>query len=129
MWFRMYVTPHKEVIHSYIICVYRCVCVCVCAFVCIGVCIIYDNFFIYFYISCTFLAYRDRQLTINFELWVEIFCVPTCFHVRNQWKGFHEYYTMETQKYDFFKSLKLNFVRAPPRRTLVAPFTKISILF
>ena len=27
-------------------------------------------------------AYRDRQLTINFELWVEIFCVPTCFHVR-----------------------------------------------
>ena len=27
-------------------------------------------------------ACRDRQLTINFELWVEIFCVPTCFHVR-----------------------------------------------
>ena len=27
-------------------------------------------------------AYRDRRLTINFELWVEIFCVPTCFHVR-----------------------------------------------
>ena len=27
-------------------------------------------------------AYRDRQLTTNFELWVEIFCVPTCFHVR-----------------------------------------------
>ena len=27
-------------------------------------------------------AYRDRQLTPNFELWVEIFCVPTCFHVR-----------------------------------------------
>ena len=27
-------------------------------------------------------AYRDRQLTINFELWVEIFCVPTCFHMR-----------------------------------------------
>ena len=25
-------------------------------------------------------AYRDRQLTTNFELWVEIFCVPTCFH-------------------------------------------------
>ena len=24
----------------------------------------------------------DRQLTTNFELWVEIFCVPTCFHVR-----------------------------------------------
>ena len=27
-------------------------------------------------------AYRDRQLTTNFELWVEIFCVSTCFHVR-----------------------------------------------
>ena len=27
-------------------------------------------------------AYRNRQLTTNFELWVEIFCVPTCFHVR-----------------------------------------------
>ena len=27
-------------------------------------------------------AYRDRRLTINFEFWVEIFCVPTCFHVR-----------------------------------------------
>ena len=27
-------------------------------------------------------AYRDRRLTTNLELWVEIFCVPTCFHVR-----------------------------------------------
>ena len=27
-------------------------------------------------------AYRDRRLTTNFELWVEIFCVPTCFHAR-----------------------------------------------
>ena len=27
-------------------------------------------------------AYRNRQLTTNFEFWVEIFCVPTCFHVR-----------------------------------------------
>ena len=27
-------------------------------------------------------AYRDRWLTTNFELWVEFFCVPTCFHVR-----------------------------------------------
>ena len=27
-------------------------------------------------------AFSDRQLTLNFELWVEIFCVPTCFHVR-----------------------------------------------
>ena len=26
-------------------------------------------------------AYRDRQLTTNFEFWVEIFCVPTCFHM------------------------------------------------
>ena len=27
-------------------------------------------------------AYRSRRLTTNFELWVEIFCVPTCFHIR-----------------------------------------------
>ena len=27
-------------------------------------------------------AYSDRQLTTNFELWVEKFWVPTCFHVR-----------------------------------------------
>ena len=27
-------------------------------------------------------VYRDRQLTTNFEFWVEIFCVPTCFHMR-----------------------------------------------
>ena len=27
-------------------------------------------------------AYRDWQLTTNFELWVEIFCVPTCSHIR-----------------------------------------------
>ena len=26
--------------------------------------------------------YSDRQLTLNFELWVEFFCVPTCFHMR-----------------------------------------------
>ena len=26
-------------------------------------------------------AYRDRQLTTNFKFWVEIFCVPTCFHM------------------------------------------------
>ena len=25
--------------------------------------------------------HKDRQLTTNFELWVEIFCVPTCFHM------------------------------------------------
>ena len=27
-------------------------------------------------------AYRDRQITTNFESWVEIFCVPTCFRMR-----------------------------------------------
>ena len=27
-------------------------------------------------------GYRDRRLTTNFELWVEILCVPTCFHMR-----------------------------------------------
>ena len=31
---------------------------------------------------CSGEAYRDRRLTTNFEFWVEIFCVPTCFHVR-----------------------------------------------
>ena len=30
-----------------------------------------------------FIFYSDRQLTLNFELWVEIFCVPTFFHVRS----------------------------------------------
>ena len=25
-------------------------------------------------------AYRDQQLTPNFELWAEFFCVSTCFH-------------------------------------------------
>ena len=38
---------------------------------------------LFFYASPTSReAYRDRRLTTNFELWVEIFCVPTCFHVR-----------------------------------------------
>ena len=27
-------------------------------------------------------AYNDRQVTHNFELWVEFFCVPTCFQMR-----------------------------------------------
>ena len=27
-------------------------------------------------------AYCDRQLTPKFELWVEIFCLSTCFHMR-----------------------------------------------
>ena len=37
----------------------------------------------YNYASPTFgEAYRDRRLTTNFKLWVEIFCVPTCFHMR-----------------------------------------------
>ena len=27
-------------------------------------------------------AYRDRRRTTNFDLWVEIICVPTCFHMR-----------------------------------------------
>ena len=27
-------------------------------------------------------AYRNQRLTTNFELWVEIFCVPTCFQMR-----------------------------------------------
>ena len=40
-------------------------------------------FTVFFYASPTSgEAYRDRRLTTNFELWVEIFCVPTCFHMR-----------------------------------------------
>ena len=73
-------------------------------------------------------AYRDRRLTINFELWVEIFCVPTCFHmripkpclsvclsvrlsVRTPRKEIMEYYSMETQNFFFFfqKSSKFEF--------------------
>ena len=27
-------------------------------------------------------AYSDRELTPNFELWVEFPCVPTCFHMQ-----------------------------------------------
>ena len=27
-------------------------------------------------------AYKDRQLTTNFEFWVEIFYASTCFHAR-----------------------------------------------
>ena len=64
-------------------------------------------------------TYSDWHLNPNFELWVEIFCVPTCFHMRipklclsvrtsrkeirliHQWKGFHEYYNMETEKFEF----------------------------
>ena len=82
-------------------------------------------------------AYKNRQLTPNFELWVEFF---VCRHVslwgfrirvcpypekRNHpsfisiiptlvidtsLESLHEYYSMETQKFDFFlKSSKLNF--------------------
>ena len=41
------------------------------------------HFFDHYYASpSSGEAYRDRRLTSNFELWVEIFCVPTCFHVR-----------------------------------------------
>ena len=32
--------------------------------------------------SSSGVAFSDRQLIPNFELRVEIFCVPTCFHVR-----------------------------------------------
>ena len=27
-------------------------------------------------------AFKDRRLTTNFELWVDFFCVQTCFHMR-----------------------------------------------
>ena len=37
----------------------------------------------YFYASLSSEdACSDWQLTFNFELWIEIFCVPTCFHMR-----------------------------------------------
>ena len=85
-------------------------------------------------------AYRDRRVTTNFELWVEIFCVPTCFHMRipkpclsvcpypekrnhhsfvnisptlvidtSMERSSHEYYTMETQKFDFFLKFEIEF--------------------
>ena len=42
-----------------------------------------SKYYVIFYASpSSGEAYRDRQLTTNFEFWVEIFCVPTCFHVR-----------------------------------------------
>ena len=45
--------------------------------------IIFSGMYYHIYASPTSgEAYRDRRLTTNFELWVEIFCVPTCFHVR-----------------------------------------------
>ena len=40
------------------------------------------RFYYYFASPSSGEAYRDRQLTSNFELWVEIFCVSTCFHMR-----------------------------------------------
>ena len=44
---------------------------------------VYPYKFVCYYASPTSgEAYRDRRLTTNFELWVEIFCVPTCFHMR-----------------------------------------------
>ena len=77
------------------------------------------------------LGNRDQQLTTNFKLWVENFCVPSHWrHVsmwwfqnrvcpypekRNrhvfvnisptlihQWKGLHAYYSMETKKKAIF---------------------------
>ena len=39
------------------------------------------KFIIMHYVYYYGYAYRDRRLTINFELWVEIFCVPACFHM------------------------------------------------
>ena len=43
----------------------------------------FDRIYTYNYASpSSGEAYRDRRLTTNFELWVEIFCVPTSFHMR-----------------------------------------------
>ena len=50
---------------------------------CKGKCSTLINHSVFYYASPTSgEAYRDRRLTTNFELWVEIFCVSTCFHVR-----------------------------------------------
>ena len=80
-------------------------------------------------------AYRDRRLTTNFELWVEIFCAdmfpyedskilsvcpypekrnhpgfvnisPTLVII-HQWKGVLEHYSMKTQKVNLKKIQKL----------------------
>ena len=42
----------------------------------------YQNPCVYYPSPSSWEAYRDWRLTINFELWVEIFCVPICFHMR-----------------------------------------------
>ena len=54
---------------------YMCVATSIYAYICLYVYLIYAS-------PSSGEAYRDRRLTTNFELWVEIFCVPTCFHVR-----------------------------------------------
>ena len=104
-------------------------------------------------------AYRDRRLTTNFELWVEIFCVPTCFHVRipkpclsicpHPEKRYHHsfvnisptfsnwyingkvfrssYYTMKTQKIEFFFQKTLKFVFW--RRAEITLASSISVLY
>ena len=40
------------------------------------------NFTVYYASPTSGEAFRNQRLTTNFELWVEIFCVPTCFHMR-----------------------------------------------
>ena len=42
----------------------------------------HGNFLVYYASPTSGEAYRNRRLTTNFELWVEIFCVPTYFHMR-----------------------------------------------
>ena len=78
-------------------------------------------------------AHSDRQLTPNFELWVKIFYIPICFHMRipkpsvsvrtprkeiSNHPGFVnisptaviEYYNMETKNfYFFFKKVEIEF--------------------
>ena len=54
---------------------YMCVATSIYAYICLYVYLFYAS-------PSSGEAYRDRRLTTNFELWVEIFCVPTCFHVR-----------------------------------------------
>ena len=42
----------------------------------------FNSLSFYYAFLFSFIMHSDRQLILNFELWVEIFCVLTCFHMR-----------------------------------------------
>ena len=65
-----------------------------------------------------FLKFEIRILTKSWNHLSFVNLSPTLVWYLHQWKGLHEYYSMETPKSDFFqKSMKLNFVCTPTFRT------------